>query len=1120
MKTQISRDSFLPAQHYSGVYLQQGRMILDADWNELTDIQKARLVDALRDAISGATATGGGIAGGAPRSGGLKVYANPDGSANIFIQPGTLYVDGVPACLSASAPLAVNAQPDYPIQATYPGKSIKLYADVWERSVSALERGDLMDAAMHGADTASRSQTMLQVKWCDFDPMLADKNPAMGNAPLKLRLRLVGSSGDACDPCASQINVDERIGNYLFRVEVHDYDATAGARVLTLKWSRDNGTEACVVETMPEGFDQGDWVWEHFDDNTEKLLGNHFASGIDTQRLRGLIQTSCSTPSDGYPKTYARQWDGYIKINLDSGALAEGRDRGVDLFTSTADDDAHGRVDLSSGVLKINLELMELELATTVDSDHAAFVPGDYWLAPVREAEHVSGQYVLPPTPYPDVPDAGDSPRGILHHYLFLAELAANGKLVAQDDAFSRRMNFPPLTDLHAADVGFTDNCAKLYNGAKNLQQALDNLCAISAEDIAYPLPNCGSNEGKSIKSRLFTTNPTTVGAALDKLLCELNATSLPYTVPACSATPSVRSLLGLTADISSNVAPILDKLLCELTAAKLPYTQPACPSNLDVFTLLGLSAADNTIAAVVDKLLCGFNAAKLPYTLPSCPSNPNVFTLLGLTAADNNVAAVLNKLLCGFNANEIPLDKSVSADLCSDLQVAEAVTVQDALKILCNKSGGGCAVTVSSAEQLELLLQAFADGSATDLWLCLKAGSYPITKDIAIIGKRSLRIGGQGAESTSIGFSGANLGIEADEVILENFAFTFSNASGQLALAADSSKVRGCHFSRITSTSDGPAMISVGSPKDGACQTVWRDNSLIAQVKTALGNANKWASETVIGNAKVSEAMSALAKPEVFSDSKSYRTALYAAANVVMKMSAGKRAEWGTRLDGIQDDSVTASRTGKADVQRVIAALKDNKASAATVMRALDAMASFWVQTTPHYALRLEHYKIGGTMEGNRIDGYLLLANGIDGFTSPAAGSIDKLSLGGKLVASDGGDLHLLSNSIAAIKANLSENNSSGDLREQVKAPARLTLSNNRIEDTGNAISAKNIVASGNYWYGSDSDLGYGIADRAVFTGNIVEDIQDISRLTCTLAETQLVANGNLLLQVFPMLV
>ena len=123
-------------------------------------------------------------------------------------------------------------------------------------------------------------------------------------------------------------------------------------------------------------------------------------------------------------------------------------------------------------------------------------------------------------------------------------------------------------------------------------------------------------------------------------------------------------------------------------------------------------------------------------------------------------------------------------------------------------------------------------------------------------------------------------------------------------------------------------------------------------------------------------------------------------------------------------------------------------------------------------------------------------------------------------MVSSSGENIHLLSNSITAIKANLSTANSDGFLDELIQANARLVLSNNRIEDTENAISAKNIVASGNYWHGNDSDLGYCIADRAVFTGNIVEDMQDISRFTCTLAETQLVSSGNLLLQVFPMLV
>ena len=83
MKTQISRDSFLPEQRYSGVYLQQGRMILDADWNELTDIQKAQLVNALRDAIR-TTVAGQTIAA---RAHGLKIYADPADSRPFASSP-------------------------------------------------------------------------------------------------------------------------------------------------------------------------------------------------------------------------------------------------------------------------------------------------------------------------------------------------------------------------------------------------------------------------------------------------------------------------------------------------------------------------------------------------------------------------------------------------------------------------------------------------------------------------------------------------------------------------------------------------------------------------------------------------------------------------------------------------------------------------------------------------------------------------------------------------------------------------------------------------------------------------------------------------------------------------
>jgi len=1019
MKTQISRDSFHPEQRYSGVYLQQGRMILDADWNELSDIEKARLVDALRDAI----------AGGAPRVGGLKVFADPAGSVNIRIQPGALYVQGVPARLDASAPLPVNAQPDYPIQADYSGQNLKLYADVWERSVSALEQSALLDAALHGADTATRSQTMLQVKGCanTLDPLNEAANPAIGDAPLTLKLRLIASSGDTCDPCASQVKVDERIGNYLFRVEVHHYEPAT--QWLTLKWSRDNGAEACAVAAMPAGFNQGDWVWEYFDNDTERLLGNHFAA--NPLKLRGLIKETCVTPTGANePKTYVRQWDGYIKIKLDSGALS-GRDRGVTLFAGAVSDQAQGRVNLAGGVLKLNLERLELELS----SSGKRFVPGDYWLAEVREAEDASGDTVL----------SAALPRGVRHHYLFLGELGVDRKLVAQDDAFRRRMAFPPLTDIIAADVGFSDHCIGLYAGAMNVQQALDNLCAIDADDIAYPLPNCGANEGKSIKDRLKalldpdSDGKLTVKAALDNLLCQLNATSLPYNVPACAAGPSVRDLLGL--------AP-----------------------------------------------------------------------------GDNNVAPVLDKLLCEFKANDLPLDKSDAA-LCSDLQAPAVVTVQDALKVLCGKSGGGCAVVATSPEHLGLLLQAFAgSSSATDLWVCLKGGSYPLTSVPAISGKRSLRISGAGAESVSIPFSGSVLSLGADEVILENLSLTFGNSAGQLAITADTARTHGCHFSRTSGSANGPAMISVGGQGGSACQMSWRDNTLYAQVKKTSVTGNRWASSSVVGDATVSKAILALGKDELLADKTAYDTALDEVVAAIMAMTPEKRLAWKTNLEQVTLTRAAAKRAAsvrapKAGTQNMTLALAETSMARKDTLIAVENLVALWVTYSHDYALRLANHKVGGVIEGNQVDGWLLLGNGVNGYSSPA--TIKGVGLDEPVVKSGGENLQLVSNSFAAIKANLPSQSLNADqaLVAQVNGHARITLSGNRFEDAGNCVTASNLVAQGNTWLGNDSDLGYAVVDRAAFTGNLVEDsTQEFSRINATVSEGQLASAGNLLLNVMPM--
>ena len=51
MKGDFSRDSFRPGKRYTSVRLQQGRVLLDADWNEQADIQRHLDLVARRDTV-------------------------------------------------------------------------------------------------------------------------------------------------------------------------------------------------------------------------------------------------------------------------------------------------------------------------------------------------------------------------------------------------------------------------------------------------------------------------------------------------------------------------------------------------------------------------------------------------------------------------------------------------------------------------------------------------------------------------------------------------------------------------------------------------------------------------------------------------------------------------------------------------------------------------------------------------------------------------------------------------------------------------------------------------------------------------------------------------------------
>lgn len=531
MKTQISRDSFQPDKRYTGIHQQQGRILTDADWNELVAICREQLKQMFIDVVGN----------GSPRIGALSI------TADRRIQPGNLYVGGLRAELPGNISLAANTQTDLPGYPTLPATGPYLvYADVWERTVTSLEDAKLRDPGLHGADTCTRTQTMLQVKACPESINFEEDLPHRGDATLELTLHTSMEINDPCDPCVVFMSESKgRVGNYLFRLEVHAVEgAASNPSRLILKWSCENGAEqyeVLPVEQMPPGFVSDNFVYEFHNLTTEKHLGV-FLAFSNFNPTRGVIRTSYEIPNAQLPRDWVRRWDGYCELRH-SGAvwnLEAGVDRGVDLSTGIAAT-APGHVTLG-GSLQINLEGLQLVL----DLSGKTFVAGDFWLVPVREAVDGPGSTVL----------SGAEPAGIEHHYLRLALVQADGTVVPYgDDADQRRHRFPPLTDLRAHDVGYQTTCASgLFNTTQDtVEKALDRLCQLAAEHIAYTA-TCAAG--------LYAGFSGTVQQALD-MICAIQASHVGFAKPCDTSLYQGRTIATVDDAL---------KLLCEIQAGHISY--------------------------------------------------------------------------------------------------------------------------------------------------------------------------------------------------------------------------------------------------------------------------------------------------------------------------------------------------------------------------------------------------------------------------------------------------------------------------------------------------------------------------------------------------------------------
>lgn len=245
MSGDYSRFTDRPGRRYTGVRMQQGRVQLDADWNEEVAILKRRWETQAEDTFGPCAVPE------ATTSDGFKI--TPSGT-DLQIGVGRIYVHGRVAEVFAGEvvkegttehPVSYLHQPYYPQPPALAGANYVVYLDVWDREVTYIEDPDILEKALGGPDTATRIQTVWQVKFQQVaQGGSASCGATVGEPASTGTLSTQAVAPPASDdPCILSPTGGYRgIENRLYRVEIHDTGATT-----RFKWSRENVSVASAV---------------------------------------------------------------------------------------------------------------------------------------------------------------------------------------------------------------------------------------------------------------------------------------------------------------------------------------------------------------------------------------------------------------------------------------------------------------------------------------------------------------------------------------------------------------------------------------------------------------------------------------------------------------------------------------------------------------------------------------------------------------------------------------------------------------------------------------------------------------------------------------------------------
>ncbi len=467
MKGDFSKWGLKPADNFSGVLHQQGRVLLDQDWNASTQIQALWRETVGQDVIGG-----GLVAVPVAEPNGLKLLSATTTAigVDVVLQPGRAWVDGVHLHYAGAVPLHAEyflppfQSPQESIATIVAGERDAVVLEVWDEAFSAYQDPlQLLEPALGGPDTTERVKTCMAIKLL----RLAD-GQGCGDLPIDDVFANKGKLTVTPAPTmviAGPCPVPDSGGytgfeHFLYRIEIAAPDAANQAR---FKWSQFNGG------LVGRG---------------EFTAGGAPSTGTVAIRANAQMINQCGLDSFYLEALAFDPAFGHWRIVCTANATLVAADTlsltgisGAWPAGSTGFFRLWNGIDLVSnhptGLAIPNAfnDGIRLELEPPL-ANNANYTPGDYWTFPARAAS-----VAFDPSVWPNA----SPPQGVHYHRAALGILEWTGPApvaLTPDDIHDCRQPFLPLAKMRGCCTVTVGDNKKSFGQFTSIQAAINALPA------------------------------------------------------------------------------------------------------------------------------------------------------------------------------------------------------------------------------------------------------------------------------------------------------------------------------------------------------------------------------------------------------------------------------------------------------------------------------------------------------------------------------------------------------------------------------------------------------------------------------------------------------------------